>query len=120
MKVEYAAAYRELEPTDTGEVSPERLFNGAQLWRTMVVDYTALRVTKLEDRLHWRALCEDSHDTLKPRPHPRTAPTWSRASVDTPTHYIGLIYCSLSIDKDDESVEEEESFEENHTTIYNN
>ncbi|KAK0657597.1 heterokaryon incompatibility protein-domain-containing protein [Cercophora newfieldiana] len=83
----------------------------ARLWRTMVSSYTSLSITKSGDRLpamgglarHMAArrksaylaglwedalmddllwYCDGSSSSKKPRPVPRTAPTWSWASID--------------------------------------
>ncbi|KAL2833819.1 heterokaryon incompatibility protein-domain-containing protein [Aspergillus cavernicola] len=88
----------------------------AALWRTIVLCYTSLLLTKSTDRLpaiggmardmaarrksnYLAGLWEESllddliwviapaSNNKRPRPHPRNAPTWSWASVESPIRY---------------------------------
>ncbi|RYP73886.1 hypothetical protein DL771_003328 [Monosporascus sp. 5C6A] len=118
MKVEHAAALQAYD--DFGELYLRKVsYQRARLWRTMVCSYTALLLTKSKDRLPafgglaknmapWRkqrylaGLWEETlNDDLlwfietskgkKARPYPRTAPTWSWASVEAYVRYWDVI-----------------------------
>jgi len=118
-------------------VDPEVRYYIARLWRTMVSSYTSLDITKSGDRLpalgglakhmslrrssrYLAGLWEDSlNDDLlwavyttstykRPRPLPRTAPTWSWASVDTYALYFDEI---LYWNTDEEAYPEDEERE---------
>jgi hypothetical protein len=108
--------YRRYREVDGDQYRAEIEYQGARLWRTMISSYSALLLTKPKDRLpaigglakemaavrksrYLAGLWEDAlNDDLlwtihatskykKPRPFPRNAPTWSWASVETPTSY---------------------------------
>lgn len=114
-----------IDTLENYEVYQERSGNAqhwvSRLWRTLVSSYTALQITKPQDRLPaigglaksirskkesaylaglWKISLSD--DLLwviytisaekRPRPRPRSAPSWSWASVDTHSLYFDEIF----------------------------
>ncbi|KAF2750957.1 HET-domain-containing protein [Sporormia fimetaria CBS 119925] len=115
----------------------------ARLWRTLVTCYTALKLTMSKDRLpaiagvarqmaaarqspYLAGLWQDSlsddllwmvyaHSTfLKPRPHLRTAPTWSWASVEAVVWYGDV----LTFGAIDERVSVERTARKEYSTVH--
>lgn len=106
VKVSYTNAIERFTPMAIEEIGPDQLYQLARLWRTMVSAYTDLLLSEPGDRLpalsglarqmatarkskYLAGVWDDSLsvDILWegcgwPRPEPRTAPTWSWASVD--------------------------------------
>ncbi|EEH42056.2 hypothetical protein PAAG_03977 [Paracoccidioides lutzii Pb01] len=128
-KIEHAEALQDYVSDWAEQFSDQVVYQGASLWRTMVSCYTALLLTKSKDRLpaisgiakdlaarrksrYLAGLWEETlNDDLlwivpsrswykKARPHPRNAPTWSWASVETYIHYWdGVLFTSLEEEK---------------------